>query len=126
MSAESRSIRSCTQFRLQVYVPLNRNDSHQATEMYARLLADELARKQPRLITEKMSKQFRARKVFIDWSQNADFKTTVSVYSLRAKSERPFVSMPVTWEEVETAENLYWEPDAALKRLKKVGDLFAP
>ncbi|PYQ59374.1 MAG: hypothetical protein DMF58_11790 [Acidobacteria bacterium] len=111
---------------LQVYVPLNRNDSHQATEMYARLLADELARKHPKLITAKMSKQFRARKVFIDWSQNADFKTTVSVYSLRAKSERPFVSMPVTWEEVETAENLYWEPDAALKRLKKVGDLFAP
>jgi bifunctional non-homologous end joining protein LigD len=111
---------------LQVYVPLNGSDSHDATEMYARLVAEELARKHPKRITAKMAKQFRARKVFIDYSQNADYKTTVAVYSLRAKSEKPFVSMPVTWTEVERAKNLYWEPDKALHRLRKVGDLFAP
>ena len=110
---------------LQVYVPLNGRDSHETTEMYARMLAEELARKHPGRITAKMAKQLRARKVFIDYSQNADYKTTVAVYSLRAKSETPFVSMPVTWDEVERAKNLYWTPDKALQRLRKVGDLFA-
>ena len=111
---------------LQVYVPLNGTASHDATESFARFVAEELARGNPNLITAKMGKQFRAKKIFIDWSQNADFKTTVSVYSLRAKRERPFVSMPVTWEEVEAADDLHFDPDAAVARLKKIGDLFAP
>jgi hypothetical protein len=64
--------------------------------------------------------------VFIDWSQNADFKTTVAVYSLRAKSERPLVSMPVRWSELEKPKKLAWEPDEAIARVKKLGDLFAP
>ena len=111
---------------LQVYVPLNRNDTHAMTESFARLLADALARKHPKLIVSKMAKQLRARKVFIDWSQNADYKTTVSVYSLRAKSAQPLVSMPVTWEEVERAKDLSFGPDEAINRLGKMGDLFAP
>jgi bifunctional non-homologous end joining protein LigD len=111
---------------LQVYVPLNGTASHDATEGFARFVAEELARRNPKLVTAKMGKQFRAKKVFIDWSQNADYKTTVSVYSLRAKRERPFVSMPVTWEEVEAADDLDFDPDAVIARLKKLGDLFAP
>src|SRR3954447_22146791 len=111
---------------LQVYVPLNGTASHAATEGFARFVAEELARRNPKLVTAKMGKQFRAEKVFIDWSQNADYKTTVSVYSLRTKRERPFVSMPVTWEEVEAADELDFDPDAAIARLKKLGDLFAP
>src|SRR3954469_8217487 len=111
---------------LQVYVPLNGTASHAATEGFARFVAQELARRNSELVTAKMGKQFRAKKVFIDWSQNADYKTTVSVYSLRAKRERPFVSMPVTWNEVEAADDLDFDPDAAVARLKNVGDLFAP
>jgi bifunctional non-homologous end joining protein LigD len=111
---------------LQVYVPLNGTASHDATEGFARFVAEELARRNAKLITAKMGKQFRAKKVFIDYSQNADYKTTVSVYSLRAKRERPFVSMPVTWEEVEAADDFDFDPDAAIARLKKLGDLFAP
>jgi hypothetical protein len=70
--------------------------------------------------------------VFIDWSQNADFKTTVGVYSLRAKADRPYVSMPVTWDELKRGarkrdpESLCWDPAAALTRLQDAGDLFAP
>jgi bifunctional non-homologous end joining protein LigD len=66
--------------------------------------------------------------VFIDWSQNSDFKTTVGVYSLRAKRDSPFVSMPVAWEELRAKkpESLFFSPEAALKRLEKSGDLFAP
>jgi bifunctional non-homologous end joining protein LigD len=111
---------------LQVYVPLNGYATHEATEGFARFLAEELARRDPKRVVAKMGKQFRARKVFIDWSQNADYKTTVSVYSLRATRDRPFVSMPVTWEEVESGEVLEFDPEAAIKRLKKMGDLFAP
>lgn len=111
---------------LQVYVPLNGTDTHDATESFARFIADELARANPKQIVSKMAKQLRARKVFIDWSQNADYKTTVSVYSLRAKREAPFVSTPITWEEVEAAEDLDFAPGEAVKRARKRGDLFAP
>jgi len=111
---------------LQVYVPLNGSATHDATESFARFVADELARAHPKRITAKMAKEFRRKKVFIDWSQNADYKTTVAVYSLRAKRDEPFVSMPVTWEEVEQREPLDFTPDDALKRLRKSGDLFKP
>lgn len=108
---------------IQVYVPLNGGATHNATETFARLFAEELARRHPSLVVAKMAKEFRRRKVFIDWSQNADYKTTVAVYSLRSA---PFVSMPVTWEEVESGEPLDFTPDDAVARVTKAGDLFAP
>ena len=111
---------------LQVYVPLNATAGHDETESFARFIADELARAHPRQIVSKMAKQLRARKVFIDWSQNAGYKTTVAAYSVRAKRNAPFVSMPVTWDEVERAKNLDFTPVAALKRVRRMGDLFAP
>jgi len=111
---------------LQVYLPLNTGAAHDVTQPFARLVAEELARKHPKLAVAKMSKQLRAKRVFIDWSQNADFKTTVSVYSLRTKRERPYVSMPVTWEEVASSRVLEFEPDAAIRRLRRKEDLFKP
>lgn len=111
---------------LQVYVPLNPGVPHALTEPFARLIAEELARRHPELVVATMAKALRRGKVFIDYTQNADYKTTVAVYSLRAKRERPLVSMPVTWEEVETGGDLEWAPDEALARLRKIGDLFAP
>ena len=91
-----------------------------------------MERQHPDQTTAIMAKEKRVGKVFIDWSQNADHKTTVGVYSLRAKQQRPFVSMPVTWEELEAAlkkrdwQALFFEPQTALKRLEMAGDLFAP
>jgi bifunctional non-homologous end joining protein LigD len=91
-----------------------------------------LEQQHPKLIVSEMAKNLRHNKVFIDWSQNADHKTTVGVYSLRAKRERPFVSMPVDWDELRHAcrkkniDALYFSPNERLKRLKKLGDLFAP
>jgi bifunctional non-homologous end joining protein LigD len=78
-----------------------------------------------------MSKALRKNKVFVDWSQNDEHKTTICVYSLRAKEE-PTVSTPVTWDEVENclkkkkAELLKFRSDKTLERVKKEGDLFAP
>lgn len=108
---------------LQVYVPLNTNTTHEETETFARFIADTLARSHPKRIVSKMAKQLRAKRVFIDWSQNADYKTTVSVYSLRATLH---VSMPLTWAEVEKHAPLEFTPEAALRRIARKGDLFAP
>lgn len=110
---------------IQVYVPLNRGVPHAVTETFAQTVANELARAYPDRIVAKMTKALRRKKVFIDWSQNADFKTTVAVYSLRAKREAPFVSMPVTWTELRRARSLEFSPEAAIARVKKKGDLFA-
>lgn len=117
---------------IQVYVPLNTPISYAATQPFARAIAQLLEKTHPDKIVSDMSKNLRVGKVFIDWSQNADHKTTAGVYSLRAKRERPCVSLPVKWEELTKALKksdpalLDFKPDQALTRLKRVGDLFGP
>ncbi|HYE30591.1 MAG TPA: non-homologous end-joining DNA ligase [Methylomirabilota bacterium] len=116
----------------QLYVPLNTKISYADTEPFAKALAELLEQQQPELIVSEMAKDQRVGKVFIDWSQNVDYKTTVCVYSLRGKRMRPFVSMPLEWKEVERAvskgdaDAFTFEPEQALKRVQKLGDLFAP
>lgn len=116
---------------LQLYIPLNTKTTYDQTKDFARTFAELLERKHPKEVVSKMRKDLRGGKVFIDWSQNDDHKTTVSVYSLRAK-ERPTVSTPVTWKEVETALRkkdpalLTFEASEVLNRIEKHGDLFAP
>lgn len=116
---------------LQVYVPLNTATTYEKTKPFAHALAERLEREHPDVIVSKMQKSLRAGKVLIDWSQNAEHKTTVNVYSLRAKEE-PTVSTPVTWDEVErcwkrkAAGQLSFLSDEVLRRVEKQGDLFAP
>lgn len=87
---------------IQLYVPLNTPASYAVTQAFARALAQLLEQQQhPKLVISETAKIARTKKVFIDWSQNADYKTTVGVYSLRAKRERPFVSAPVSWDELQ-------------------------
>ena len=72
-----------------------------------------------------MTKQVRAGKVFIDWSQNNAAKTTIAPYSLRGTAQ-PSVSTPLTWEEVEAAEHvadLRFGPADLADRLGDLGDL---
>ncbi len=117
---------------LQIYAPLNTAVRYATSQPFAKAVAQLLERQHPKLIISEMAKSARAHKVFIDWSQNSDFKTTVGVYSMRAKRQHPFISMPVSWEELEAAGSskdsgkLYWQPPAALERLEEIGDLFAP
>ncbi len=117
---------------LQLYLPLNTSITYAATNAFAKAMAELLTRENPALIVSKMSKALRRKKVMIDWSQNSPTKTTVSVYSVRGKRDEPYVSMPVTWTELTRALKsqktapLFFSPAAALKRLKKTGDLFAP
>jgi bifunctional non-homologous end joining protein LigD len=117
---------------IQIYVPLNTGATYAATTPFAKSVAELLERQHPELIVSAMSKALRKGKVMIDWSQNSQSKTTVCVYAMRGKREEPFISMPLTWHEVEKAakakdrDALYFTPAEALKRLGKVGDLFAP
>jgi bifunctional non-homologous end joining protein LigD len=115
---------------LHLTVPLNSDVSYEMTQPFAKALAELASQQMPDRVVSEMAKVRRRGKVFIDWSQNSDFKTTVCVYSMRAKREEPFVSMPVTWKELARAvdrgdeKSLFFTPDAALKRIKRVGDLF--
>lgn len=117
---------------VQVYVPLNSGASYDATQPFAKSVAALLEREHPDLIVSAMSKALRKKKVMIDWSQNSPSKTTVCVYSLRGKRDEPFVSMPLSWREVQKAQAdrdraaLDFTPAEALQRLRKVGDRFAP
>jgi bifunctional non-homologous end joining protein LigD len=114
---------------LQVYVPINRPASYSHTKPLARAVAQLLERRHPGLVVSRMTKTARAGKVFIDWSQNDEHKTTVCVYSLRAR-ERPTISTPLRWDEVERAARrrseveLSVEPAALLERVEEHGDLF--
>jgi bifunctional non-homologous end joining protein LigD len=116
---------------LQLYVPLNTPVSYDTTKAFAHALAERLESEHPDQIVSKMQKKLRIGKVFVDWSQNDEHKTTVTVYSLRAK-DRPTVSTPVSWEEVETAlqqkdpNRLVFESQDVLGRVDKNGDLFEP
>jgi bifunctional non-homologous end joining protein LigD len=116
---------------LQVYVPLNVKTSYETTKPFAKAIAQLLEKQTPDKVVSKMKKVEREGKVFVDWSQNHQRKTTIAVYSLRAR-ERPTVSTPVGWEEVEAVAgsgdgaSLAFEAGAVLDRIDRHGDLFAP
>ena len=116
---------------LQVYVPLNTAVTFDDTKALSRKLAEHLEREHSKLVISKMARALRGGKVFVDWSQNDEHKTTVNVYSLRAK-EQPTVSTPVTWDEVanclkkKNAKLLVFPSDRVLRRVEKLGDLFEP
>ncbi len=114
---------------LQLYVPLNGPVTYDETKNFARAVARLLEEQHPALVTSEMKKELRPSKVFIDWSQNDQHKTTVCVYSLRAR-DRPTASTPLRWEEVEAAvksgklAKITFEAPEVVKRTEKLGDLF--
>jgi bifunctional non-homologous end joining protein LigD len=116
---------------LQIYVPLNTKISYEETKPFAHALARVMEQEHPDLIVSDMKKARRTNKVFVDWSQNDEHKTTIAVYSLRAR-ERPTVSTPVSWEEVKRAlkkkdaKLLVFEAPQVLERVERMGDLFEP
>src|SRR6202162_5913831 len=116
---------------LQIYVPLNTPTSYEATKPFAHALARLLEDQHRDLVVSDMKKELRKGKVLVDWSQNDQHKTTIAIYSLRAR-EHPTVSTPVKWEEAERALKkkdanlLVFEAKQVVARFEKMGDLFAP
>jgi bifunctional non-homologous end joining protein LigD len=115
---------------MQMYVPLNTEVTYDQTKPFARQVAELLERRLPELVVSRMTKSLRVGKVLVDWSQNDDHKTTVGVYSVRAR-ERPTVSTPVSWDEVQACLDaqdpgmLSFETGEVLERVARDGDLFA-
>jgi bifunctional non-homologous end joining protein LigD len=117
---------------MQLYIPLNTKTSYEQTRPFSQAIAQIVAKQTPDEVLAKMGKKTdRSGKILIDWYQNNERKTTIAVYSLRAR-ERPTVSTPITWEEIEkTAKSgdgseLVFEAHQVLERIEKHGDLFAP
>jgi bifunctional non-homologous end joining protein LigD len=116
---------------MQVYAPLNSPTSYDEVKPFALTIAQFLERAEPELVVSDMKKSLRTGKVLVDWSQNDEHKTTVCVYSLRAK-EQPTVSTPITWDEVDAVresgdpDDLVFTSDDVLARVAEHGDLFAP
>jgi bifunctional non-homologous end joining protein LigD len=115
---------------MQMYVPLNSDVTYARTKPFARQVAELLEQRLPELVVSRMTKRLRGGKVLVDWSQNDDHKTTVNVYSVRAR-ERPTVSTPVSWAQVQAChdakdpEMLAFDTDEVLDRVARDGDLFA-
>ena len=112
---------------LQLYAPLDARAPWEDVHAYARRLAQRLEKEHPKLVVWNMKKELRSGKVLVDWSQNNAAKTTVAVYSMRARAQ-PTVSTPVTWDEVEAckrADDLRFTTDQVLTRVDDMGDLFA-
>ena len=116
---------------IQVYVPLSPGAGYEQTKPFARRVAELLEQRLPELVVSRMTKRLRAGKVLVDWSQNDDHKTTVTVYSVRAR-ERPTVSTPLSWDEVHRCRDesdpalLSFDTEAVIARVEERGDLFAP
>jgi bifunctional non-homologous end joining protein LigD len=116
---------------LHVYVPLNTPVTYDQTKPFAHAIAELMEKRHSNLVTSNMRKDLRKGKVFVDWSQNDDHKTTVCAYSLRA-GPKPNVSAPIEWKECERAlkrqdtSKLVFEAPGMLKRVDRKGDLFAP
>jgi len=115
---------------LHVYVPLNRKETtFEDTKTFSKAVAEIMQKHYPDLVTAKMDKKYRKAKVFINWSQNDASKTMICVYSLRAR-EKPFVSFPLEWKELENLtgpgdpEKLQVMTSEAVSIVEKKGDLF--
>jgi bifunctional non-homologous end joining protein LigD len=116
---------------MQVYVPLNVDVTYDDTKPFSKAVAELLEKQHRDLVVSRQTKELRSGKVLVDWSQNDEHKTTVNVYSARAK-ERPTVSTPVTWDEVEECldagdpDMLAFDTGQVLSRVDEQGDLFGP
>jgi bifunctional non-homologous end joining protein LigD len=113
---------------LHLYAGLDEPLPSEETTALAKEVAEELQADHPTLVTATMTKARRGGKVFLDWSQNAGSKTTISPYSLRGR-ERPYVATPVTWDEVEAGaeDPLGLEQmtfTEVLDRVDRLGDVF--
>jgi bifunctional non-homologous end joining protein LigD len=116
---------------MHVVVPLNSRHTWEESKAFARRLARELVHELPDLVVDKQARSARRGKVLVDWLQNDPTRSTVAPYSLRGHGW-PLVSMPVSWEEVRQAarsgraEDLVFEPAAAVERVERLGDVYEP
>ena len=110
---------------MQVYVPLNTDVTYEQTKTFAKAVAETMENGMPDEVVSRQTKTLRKGKVLVDWGQNDASRSMVCAYSVRGK-ERPTVSMPIAWEELEDPASLAFECNDALERVQRDGDIFAP
>ncbi len=116
---------------LHVFAPLAAGPGYGTTKGFARRIAEELAERRPEDVVATTARSARTGKILVDWGQNAEARSTIAPYSLRAM-RLPTVSTPLTWDEVEDAASrgpahaLVFTPAAVLERVERLGDLFRP
>ena len=114
---------------LHLYAGLPGRLNPEETTGLAKAIAEELQQEHPKHVTATMTKAKRSGKVFLDWSQNAGSKTTLSPYSLRGR-DQPYVAAPLSWAEVEAGaedpvELVQLRFQEVLERVADAGDLLA-
>jgi bifunctional non-homologous end joining protein LigD len=113
---------------LHLLVPLNTEVTYDDTKPFAKAVAELMEKHHGQRVVSRQTKRLREGKVLVDWSQNDEHKTTVCAYSLRAR-ERPTVSTPMEWEELEAALDagdaaaLSFEAAEVLERVREHGDV---
>jgi len=112
---------------LHVYVPIVRGPEQKQVWTFAKALAQELARRNPALMTTAYKREKRPRgRVLVDYNQNRWGSTLASIYSVRPRPEAT-VSTPISWKEVARGVRL---EDFTMKnvpaRVAKIGDLWKP
>jgi bifunctional non-homologous end joining protein LigD len=107
---------------LQLYAAISGKQDADHVREYARLLAEEMERRLPKLVVSRMTKSLRPGRVLLDWSQNHSAKTTITPYSLRGQ-ERPTAAAPRTWDELDVGAPVQLDHAEVARRLAEDGDL---
>jgi bifunctional non-homologous end joining protein LigD len=110
---------------IHLYAPLDKPVSSKGAVVLAKRVALQLEQAMPKLVTSTMTKSLRAGKIFLDWSQNSESKTTIAPYSLRGR-EQPTVATPRTWDELDDPKLHQLRFEEVLARVERDGDLLAP
>src|SRR2546425_4262843 len=112
---------------IHVYVPIVRGPLQKDAWTVAKTIALDLAARHPRIMTAEYRVARRpARRVLVDYNQNAWGRTLASVYSVRPHP-KACVSTPVTWREVQRAIRIEdFRIDNVPARIARRGDLWAP
>ena len=110
---------------LHIYVPIDPLYDYARVRRFVEAVGRMVEAADPDAVTMQWDIAKRGRRVFIDHNQNVGGKTMASVYSVRPHPGAP-VSMPITWEEIDTVEPGDFTIATIWDRLRQTGDLFAP
>ena len=83
---------------------------------FAKRIAQAMEQKWPDRYTSNVRKNRRANKIFIDWIRNGRGATSIAPYSIRARKGAK-VSMPITWQELNTVAPDEINMAGALRRI---------
>ncbi|HUN74801.1 MAG TPA: DNA ligase D [Steroidobacteraceae bacterium] len=106
---------------LHVFVPIERNVTFDNARQICEMVGSYVLKEHPKEVTLEWSVQKRTGKIFIDYNMNVRGKTLAAAYSPRGSPGAP-ISMPLAWEELESADPTHFTVSNAIARLEKTGD----